>query len=1196
MRATELLDYTPGGPDFLPTAYSAGAGLCRPDGFAVPGALFDRGGANEVHGESGDDTVYGGCGNDRLFGDAADDDLIGGWGLDWISGGSGQDGVIGDDGRIFTSRNGTAEPLYGIAATTQQDIAANGNAQAATINVTGTLAKAVDITPFNLRPNALGPDDPYFDPLYADDVIFGGLGDDFLHGAAGDDAISGAEALPEAYAADRVGGVQTQIVRSDFTRPYNPGELLHYGHGTRTNAFALYDGFNPLVKVTVAGSEFFLNFDAAAGPIPAGGTAASDGRDLVFGGDGHDWLVGGSGRDDIWGGWGDDLLNTDDNHGTHGGLNDQADENIDYSDRAYGGAGLDVLLGNSTGDRLIDWVGEFNSYFVPFNPFGLGTVSRQLAPGLAEYLYALSKADGADPTRATDNSAPAARNGEPQGEVGLLEQQDPKYEDQRGSPSDPQGPIGGGTSPAVFVTAAMSVAEGAAGTTRTVTLTLTLSSPAVGGETVAYATSNGTATAGSDYTAASGVVTFAAGATTATLSITVLGDDVAEPDESFGVTLSSPSGLVLGSPSASTITITNDDVAGARSVSIADTSVTEGPSGSKTVTLTLTLSAPAVGGETVLWMTADGTAASGSDYTAASARVTFAPGATSATFTITVLGDATLEPDETFAVTLSDPTGGLTLGTPSATVTILNDDAARSASIADASVTEGNSGSKTVTLTVTLSAPAVGGETVAWVTSSNGSAAAGSDYTAASGTVTFGAGATSATFTVTVLGDNTVEGDETFVVTLSNPTGGLSLGVPSSATVTILNDDAARAASIADVSVSEGTSGSKTVTLTVTLSAPAVGGETVAWVTSSNGSAAAGSDYTTASGTVTFGAGATSATFTVTVLGDNVVESDETFVVTLSNPTGGLSLGSPSSATVTILNDDAARAVTIAGVSAAEGNTGSSTVTLTLTLSAPAVGGETVAWATSNGTATTANSDYTAASGTVTFAAGATTATISVTIRGDRTVEGDETFVVTLSNPTGGLSLGTPASATVTIVTDDGVVPRAVTITGASTAEGNSGSTTVTLTLTLSTAAAGGETVAWVTSNGTATAGTDYTAASGIATFAAGALTTTITLTVLGDATVEPNETFTVTLSNPTGSLTLGSPSSATVTITNDDVPPSVSIAAASVNEGATGATTPVTLTLTLSSAATVSTTVAVGDIERDGDDGESTTRRRRAR
>ena len=95
-RAAELLDYTPGGP-----ARSVAA-------------LNDNGAADEIHGESGDDFIYGMRGNDVLFGEGQDDDLIGGYGHDWISGGTGQDGALGDDGRIFTSRNGVAEPLYGI--------------------------------------------------------------------------------------------------------------------------------------------------------------------------------------------------------------------------------------------------------------------------------------------------------------------------------------------------------------------------------------------------------------------------------------------------------------------------------------------------------------------------------------------------------------------------------------------------------------------------------------------------------------------------------------------------------------------------------------------------------------------------------------------------------------------------------------------------------------------------------------------------------------------------------------------------------------------------------------------------------------------------------------------------------------------------------------------------------------------------
>ena len=108
----------------------------------------------------------------------------------------------------------------------------------------------------------------------------------------------------------------------------------------------------------------------------------------------------------MWGGWGNDMLDADDDKSRRTAASTtQPDTQPSYEDRAFGGAGLDVLIGNTGGDRLIDWVGEFNSYVVPFNPFGLGTVSRQLAPGLKEFLYALSRAQGSDPTRLSRSAA-----------------------------------------------------------------------------------------------------------------------------------------------------------------------------------------------------------------------------------------------------------------------------------------------------------------------------------------------------------------------------------------------------------------------------------------------------------------------------------------------------------------------------------------------------------------------------------------------------------------------------------------------------------------------------------------------------------------------------------------------------------------------------------------------------------------------
>ena len=523
VRGVSHLDYTPGGPDFRPDLFGASA-----NGFYFVNGLptrYDLGGRDEVHGEAGDDTAYLGAGHDIAFGDGQDDDIVGGWGNDWISGGTGQDGVIGDDGRIFTSRNTAgnaaqfAEPLFGInflLATDPNTKFSNGNVinefiytpgqvQTSTINVAGALNKSVDITPFNLRPNAAGGDDPLFDANSVDDVIFGGLGDDFLHGASGDDAIAGGEALELSYL--QLYGANAAViglVRTDFSRPWNPGDILHFGADTnawhsnnhvasRLGEFLLYDEYDPrrTIMFNADGTvwktgpapevngytmPYFLNQLSDEGPLVNGAVAfapngtpiafadaSNDGADVIFGDLGNDWMVGGTGKDTTYGGWGNDLSNADDvltitGPGNFGdghprkiqpSQNDTPDTHPMYEDRVYGGAGLDVLIGNTGGDRLIDWVGEFNSYIVPFAPFGIATVSRQRAPALDEFLYALSRSQGADPTRWHDTTTDPAflpRNGEPHGELGMVTQKDQGlWQDQTGGPTDPQpGNVPGG--------------------------------------------------------------------------------------------------------------------------------------------------------------------------------------------------------------------------------------------------------------------------------------------------------------------------------------------------------------------------------------------------------------------------------------------------------------------------------------------------------------------------------------------------------------------------------------------------------------------------------------------------------------------------------------------------------------------------------------------------------------------------------
>lgn len=215
-----------------------------------------------------------------------------------------------------------------------------------------------------------------------------------------------------------------------------------------------------------------------------------------------------------------------------------------------------------------------------------------------------------------------------------------------------------------------------------------------------------------------------------------------------------------------------------------------------------------------------------------------------------------------------------------------------------------------------------------------------------------------------------------------------------------------------------------------------------------------------------------------------------------------------------------------------EGDSASTTAQLTVSLSAPSSSLVTVNYTTADGTATTADADYTAKSGSVSIPAGQTTATISVSVIGDTTVEPTELFSVNLTSAVGANLLD--SSGTVTISNDDTAPLPSLSISNNSVAEGDAGSTTVTVTVTLSAASASTVTVGYSTGGGTASAGVDYSAESGTVTFLAGDTSQNITLTVLGDLEVEGNETFTVVLSGASGATIADS--TATVTIIDDDV------------------------------------------------------------
>ena len=215
--------------------------------------------------------------------------------------------------------------------------------------------------------------------------------------------------------------------------------------------------------------------------------------------------------------------------------------------------------------------------------------------------------------------------------------------------------------------------------------------------------------------------------------------------------------------------------------------VTEGDSGtSQNMTFTVRLSAPLQQAASISYATADVTANKGYDYTATSGVLTFNAGETVKTFNVQILGDNFNEPTETFKVNFSNPQGAIAPQVTSVTGTILDNDPLPVISITGASTTEGNSGTKNLSFILQLSAPAGQVVTVNYATA-DGSATAGSDYTAVSGVASFAPGATGAIITVPIIGDTIVEPDETFTVNLSNASGA-NISV-ASAVGTILNDD-----------------------------------------------------------------------------------------------------------------------------------------------------------------------------------------------------------------------------------------------------------------------------------------------------------------------------------------------------------------------------------------------------------------------
>ncbi|MBM3882429.1 MAG: hypothetical protein FJ387_22350 [Verrucomicrobia bacterium] len=412
------------------------------------------------------------------------------------------------------------------------------------------------------------------------------------------------------------------------------------------------------------------------------------------------------------------------------------------------------------------------------------------------------------------------------------------------------------------------------------------------------------------------------------------------------------------------------------------------------------------------YATAEGTAIAGLKYTATNGTLVFAPGETNQTIVVQLLdfNEGLVETTQAFDVILSNPTNAV-LGAPTrSTVSILNVDVGIQFQFADYSAPTGwpvPEDVGTFMIGVVRGDDANGAVSVDFATS-DGTGISGVDYIGLTNTLSFAPTERLKFVPVTILNNTLKQPSRTFKATLSNPAG-VSLRATQPTTVTVLDNDqgfqfetnryeVAEDAGVALIAVLRGTDDTN-ATSTVNL-------------ISTDNSAIGGLDYTGLTDTLTFGPGERRKEVPIPILNDGVKENLESFKLTLSNPSGAAALGSPTTATVYIRDNDPGVGFEFTGYTNAWGQ-GVDLAVNVVRGNDDALGPITVDYATSDMTAK-AGTDYQAVSGTLTFAENETIKRLSIPLLRPRAAGSAKNFRVTLRNPTGGATLGT-ATTTVSI-------------------------------------------------------------------------------------------------------------------------------------------------------------------------------------
>ena len=669
-------------------------------------------------------------------------------------------------------------------------------------------------------------------------------------------------------------------------------------------------------------------------------------------------------------------------------------------------------------------------------------------------------------------------------------------------------------------------------------------------------------------------LTIAAGATTSTGAVTITANDnaVDSPDKSVTVSGTATGGNGIAAPASLTLTLTDDEATPTTRLALSSASIAEA-GGVSTVTATLS----GVSSATTT-ITVSASPGAGTDFTLTGTTLTIAAGSTTSagTVTVTAVPDTTDSADKRVTVSGAASGGNGAESPPAATLTIVDDDALPTLSLALSPTSIGEAGGVS-TVTAALSHPSSAAVTLT-VDAAAGTGAVATDFSLSTAkTLTIAASATTSTGTVTVTAaDNDVDAANKSVTVSATATGGNGVAAPSSVTLTLADDDAAGVTfNPATLTLTEqGPSQSFTVVLD---SEPTGGMNGTTWVglTPSDDEldldSALTYPYNLSFDTSNWD---TPQTVAVTALEDSDRANDTKQIrYTVAGYTGG-EVTDQLAVEVTVIDDDKPAVSLSLSPSSISENGGEATVTATLDAASSATTTITVTAATGTNAV---SSDFKLSSAkTLAIAAGSTTSTGTVTIGAvDNALDEPNKSVTVSGSASNSDGVKQPADQTLTI-TDDDPAPT-LSINSPSVSEGNSGPKNLTFTATLSAASGREVTVEYEdTRTGTATSGTDYTAIpGGTLTFATGTTSQTFNVSVTGDVLDEANETVKVRLKDPVNAAV--STATGTGTITDDDATPTLSISSPSVMEGDSGSTA-LTITVTLSAASGRQVTVRYAD------------------